>query len=72
MLEGLLSSVLKINEHGEIKSRYDWREIFGESFAAQPPKLSYLRYELWCKTIGRTPSLEEWLALHNIQKDETA
>lgn len=66
--EKQLSSVLKLDESGEIKPRSNWRVSFEDCFTAQPPKLSYLRYESWCKEQGKNPELAEWLLLAGIDK----
>ena len=59
-----LADCLTIKD-GEIKPRTHWRDAQDESTVA-PPKMSYLRYETWCKDQGKQPSLDEWLEIHKI------
>ncbi len=61
-----LSDVLKIDNDGVVRPRVSWREALGDTFAAQPPSLSYLRFEQWCKAKNTEPSLTEWLRLHGL------
>ena len=68
--ESELASVLKL-ENGEIKSRIEWKQATTSEFACQPPKLSYLRYEMWCKSVGKEPVLNDWLKLHEIEPEQS-
>lgn len=63
-----LTRLLSINSKtGEITNRYDWRSAFENVFQAQPPKISWLRYEQACKERGELADINEWLKLAGVQ-----